>query len=264
MSKRRVSIKPAPLPSPQALLIRDRPRFCEALDDIVSNFTRRAHYDFDTQRLALLYMTPADLEEQKNFTDKYLVDFNYCPPTITTKVTLTHPLEQVTLDVPFEVMRNRNGTVIMWPRWGDLKTRPDCDQDTFMKFFTGLADFVQAKVDLYIYKQVVWFIRDKCTTIEQMRYLFPPILRVFGKAALWGHLEQIREVRKVPGTLPVITPLMRAYIKHANQWCAIQEMLDNYEPYYEDRPRTHSPIWIDELSFMVTDADGSPKAINIT
>jgi hypothetical protein len=228
----------------------------DAANDIIQNLKRRVHYQFDAERLALLYMTREDIEEQRDFLNKYHVEHSYATPLVTTEVTFNHPLVgTVTGDVSLDIHRARTGVPLFWPK-GYLCIRPDADEATIKELNDGIAEFVQAKCDVHIYSVVLDWVKE-INHVEAMRYLFPPIVRVFRKAGLRSVADRLNEVTKAPTTMPAVPATMRKYIKYANQWAAVQEMLDNFENYYAEWPRTHSQISLSgDIELEAPDADG--------
>lgn len=96
---------------------------------------------------------------------------------------------------------------------------------------------VQAKVIEYIQlsyivgtaKAITERLTDICTNLEQMRYLFPPVIRMLRMQHMDALANQIEDVRGAPRNLPPLDHHTKKCLRFLIQWYATQELLGGFE-----------------------------------
>lgn len=234
----------------------------DAVSGIYTNLRAKLVFSYDTEKLACLFMTPADYGYIQNFFKLYEVDLSYSSPTIEAETTFNHPVAgQVTHGVSFQFRRVPGGDDMVWPK-ASMKVRADCDEALLREVTEGLADYVQAKVDLHIYKKVLDWVTS-LKHIEEMRYLFPHITRVFQFGGMRDIANRLSEVRRPPSSFTPMDPEMRKFLKHVNNWIAMHELIGTFDMPFPVLPMRNTKVEMGEFYLLTEDGDGKQYELRV-
>lgn len=228
----------------------------KAAEDIVTHLKQQIRFHYDTRKLQLLFATEEELELLSKVTSTFRFDTSYQTPSVKLPVCWSHPLvpDPLDLSVSFDIDQP-NYEPAWFPK--NLRIRPDADDTTIAEVREGLSEFMQKKQDLMVFEEALGFVIE-LPTFEQMRYLFPPILRVLNSAQMGSIADKLGEARRVPHE--PLDHKTRTFIRHAIQFAAVQEMLDGFNTRIakEGVPVGHSSFSLDmSLSLLGKDADGN-------
>lgn len=77
-------------------------------------------------------------------------------------------------------------------------------------------------------KLTLEWLMANCSSVEQMRYLFPPILWFLRKAGLDEIANKVEDVEKAP-RLPALRPDVRWRLREVNRWWVARILLDDFD-----------------------------------
>lgn len=238
-------------------------KFIAACRDIVNKVNWQTRFTYDTQKLASLFMTDKEIADVHGFFKNYLAEVNCIAPVVSLVTKFNHPIiGEVQVDVDFDFDRVGGAPDWVWPR-GPMRIRHGADEQLLREVTEGMADYVQAKCDLHIFRVVVDYIKN-LRHIEEMRYLFPTVIRIFRQAGLEQIANRFAEVRKPPANMTPLDKKMRTYIKYTNHWCAMQELMGTFDKPYESVSMNHTNITLSRnIEAEGFDADGNRTRIRV-
>lgn len=160
---------------------------------------------------------------------------------------ITVPGEDEALEIRAQLHANQSGPgVVLWPK-DNHAVRADADQTALQSLADLVGGLVQAEVDGQLLSKVTTYLLDECKTHEQIRYTFPPYLRILRQAGLGGVADIVGTVKRAQAPVHMDNT-MRQTLKHMIHWCTVQELLCNFDEKDKDVSHTMATIDISSLS----------------
>lgn len=229
----------------------------ERVQEIALTLRNNTLMYFNTRHLELFFSTPEELEiadEFRQWVQPHTIMTHN--PRVEFPIQLSHPNVPLAVTkhmlVDLDYVYTGVGQATFWPR--NMNLRPDADEDHMNDFLTRLSWMTQQRVNIALLRQVTTWLFQTCTTYEQIRWLFTPIVPI-----LMGMGKEFRDIgrsieapKRVNMAMPEVAERQR--LKWVAEFWATHELLGTFSS--EARDATPGLSYIDAVPGVVDFGDG--------